>query len=215
MATITLPDVASNDDDVQPLPRLDADANGLLMSPEEFDAIDDWDNGYRYELIRGVVIVNPLPFEAQGDPNEELGHLLRNHHEDHPQGARLDKTMAERYVSIPSGTRRQPDRALWCGLGRLPKPKSDVPSIIVELVSRRRRDWRRDYIDKRREYASIGVPEYWVFDRFRRTLTVFLLDGTERIVAENEAYESPLLPGFVFPLRRLLELTDAWERQES
>lgn len=215
MATITIPDQVATEVEARALPRLDANANGILMSPEEFDAIDDYDECYRYELIRGVVIVNPIPVDAQSDPNEELGRLLRNYQEDHPEGHRLDKTMAERYVPVPGGTRRQPDRILWCGLGRLPRWKTDVPAIIVELVSGRRRDWKRDYVDKRQEYAAIGVREYWIFDRFQRTLTVFFPDGGQRIVAENEVYESPILPGFPFPLRRLLEITDAWDQQES
>jgi hypothetical protein len=53
---------------------------GLLMTPDEFDAITDYDDRYRYELIRGVLVVNPIPSEAEGDPNrqshEELGHDL-------------------------------------------------------------------------------------------------------------------------------------------
>ena len=27
----------------------------MSMTPEEFDAIEDWDENYRYELIRGVL----------------------------------------------------------------------------------------------------------------------------------------------------------------
>src|SRR4051812_48104438 len=64
--------------------RISAASAGLLMTPEEFDAIADYDDRYRYELIRGVLVVNPIPSEAEGDPNEELGHLLRSYKEAHP-----------------------------------------------------------------------------------------------------------------------------------
>jgi len=43
--------------------------NGLLMTPAEFDAIIDYDDNYRYELIHGVLIVNPIPGQAERDPN--------------------------------------------------------------------------------------------------------------------------------------------------
>src|SRR4051794_32566026 len=66
---------------------------GLLMTPDEFDAITDYDDRYRYELIRGVLVVNPIPSEAEGDPNEELGHLLRLYRDQHPEGSSLDKTL--------------------------------------------------------------------------------------------------------------------------
>lgn len=194
---------------------LGPDANGILMSPEEFDAIEDYDECYRYELIRGVVIVSPIAGESQDDPNEELGRFLRNFRDAHPQGHQLDKTLAERYLFLPDGSRRRPDRVIWCGLGRLPKPKRDVPAIVVEFVSRRRRDWRRDYLDKRSEYQAHGVREYWVIDRYRRQMTVFYLDGSERTVAESETYESTLLPGFQLPLARLLSISDEWDATEE
>jgi Uma2 family endonuclease len=90
---------------------------GLLMTPEEFDAVNDYDDRYRYELIHGVLVVTPIPSEAEGDPNEELGYWLRMYRDNHPQGSALDKTLAERYIRL-SESRRRPDRVIWAGLGR-------------------------------------------------------------------------------------------------
>lgn len=191
------------------LARIGPEHDGLLMTPEEFDAIDDWDPEYQYELIHGVVVVNPIPLEGEADPNEELGYLLRSYAEHHPQGRALDVTMSERYLYLPDGSRRRPDRVIWIGLGRMPQPKVDVPSIVIELVSRRPKDRRRDYTEKRREYAEVGVREYWVIDRFRRTMTVYTGDG-EQVVTEKESYTTPLLPGFELPLSRLFAVADRW-----
>ena len=55
------------------------------------------------------------------------------------------------------------------------------------------------------------MAEYWIIDRFRRTMTVSFGDGTERVVAENESYESSLLPGFVLPLQKLMAISDRWK----
>src|SRR5436305_1858198 len=85
-----------------PLPRtkfvLGPEHNGMLMTPAEFDAIEDYDDTYRYELIHGVLIVNPLPLEAEVGPNEMLGHWLLSYRESHPQGSALDATLPERYI---------------------------------------------------------------------------------------------------------------------
>ncbi|MGO9467146.1 MAG: hypothetical protein ACLQVF_23635 [Isosphaeraceae bacterium] len=46
---------------------------GMLMTPEEFDAVTRYDERYRYELIKEVLVVTRLPAEAESDPNDELG----------------------------------------------------------------------------------------------------------------------------------------------
>ena len=54
--------------------RLSRSSNGMLMTPEEFDAVTNYDDCYVYELIHGVLIVSPLPAPAERGPNETLGH---------------------------------------------------------------------------------------------------------------------------------------------
>jgi Uma2 family endonuclease len=187
-------------------------SNGMLMTPEEFDAVSDSDGRFIYELIHGVLIVSPPPAETERDPNEELAFLLRDHRYNHPQGSVLDKTLSEQYVYLQD-SRRRADRVIWCGLGRIPNPRTDVPSIVVEFVSKRHRDRVRDYQEKRREYLAIGVQEYWVIDRFDRVMTVFKNipgEPVEVVVKAGETYRTPLLPGFELPLARLLKVADDW-----
>jgi Uma2 family endonuclease len=120
--------------------------------------------------------------------------------------------MPQQYVNTRAN-RRLADRAIWAGLGRLPDLTQDLPTIVVEFVSRARRDRLRDYVDKRTEYMDAGIAEYWIIDRFRRTLTVVRnVSGSvqERVVAETETYQTPLLPGFELPLAHLLAVADRW-----
>ena len=192
--------------------RIGPGSAGIMMSVEEFDAIDDYDEDYRYELIHGVLIVTPIPLEMEAYPNEILGGLLFLYREQHPLGSALDLTLPERYIHLGT-SRRRPDRVIWAGLGRFPDPKNDPPTIVVEFVSAGKRNWHRDYVIKRAEYLELGIKEYWIFDRFRRTLTVHrnAADGVvEWVVSEGEVYATPLLPGFELPLARLLEAADAW-----
>jgi Uma2 family endonuclease len=196
-------------------PKLGLASAGTLMTPEEFDAVTDYDQRYGYELIKGVLIVTPVPSEAESDPNDELGAILRNYQAAHPQGRALDSTLPERYVRLPDG-RRRADRVIWVGLGRVPDPAHDVPAIVAEFVSKARRDRKRDYEEKRLQYLDLGVAEYWVIDRFKRTLTVYRREppvtGTETIVTipASETYRTDLLPGFELPLARLLAAADRW-----
>ena len=185
---------------------------GTLMTPEEFDAIEEADEDYRYELIRGVLIVSPSASVEERDPNEELGHWLRTYREGHPQGSALDRTVSEQMVPVLQD-RRRADRVIWAGLGRRPDLKADIPTIVVEFVSAGKRNRRRDYEQKRQEYLAVGVVEYWIIDRFRRTLTVVrnAAEGAQEIVVgEADVYRTPVLPGFELPLGRLLALADDW-----
>jgi Uma2 family endonuclease len=132
------------------LPPIGLGAAGIRLTTAEFDAIRKSDDRFRYELIRGILVVGRLPSVAEGDANEELGRLLRNYGESCPLGSAHDATVAERYVYL-SDSRRRADRLIWAGLGRLPDVETDIPTIVVEFVSRGKRDWIRDYEQKRDE----------------------------------------------------------------
>ena len=186
-------------------------SNGMLISPWEYDTAE-FEPGWRYELVYGVLIVNPAPLLAERDPNEELGHWLRTYQESHPDGSFLDFTVSEQTVHIGSH-RRRVDRAIWAGLGRLPA-KDETPTIAVEFVSAGRRNQQRDYKIKREEYRTAGMKEYWVVDRFKQTLTVYHFSRgkiTESSYSRDQIYATPRLPGFELPLATLLELADRWD----
>jgi Uma2 family endonuclease len=190
---------------------LGPDSAGITLTPRQFDEADFLE-GWRYELIHGVLVVSPTPLEQERDPNEELGVILRNYRGTHPQGRCIDKTLPEHTVRVRRN-RRRADRVIWIGLGRVPT-RRDVPSVIAEFVSKGKRDWVRDYVEKRDEYMAIGVLEYWVFDRFRRTMTVFTRQGRrikKATLGENGTYITSLLPGFELPLKKLFALADEWE----
>ena len=52
---------------------LGPESAGILMTPEEFDNIEEYDECYTYELINGVLVVNPIPNPEETGPNEFLG----------------------------------------------------------------------------------------------------------------------------------------------
>jgi Uma2 family endonuclease len=194
--------------------RLGPESAGLVLSRDEFLAIDDYDELYRYELIHGVVVVSPFAGPGERGPNGILEHWLWTYHERDPKRSTLDDTLSEQELDTGECIRRA-DRVIWAGLGRQPAATKDVPAIVVEFVSMSSRDRKRDYEEKRAEYAAIGVAEYWIIDRFRRTLTVCRGNEVTRVLTENEEYEPPLLPGFQLTLGELLQVADRWAAEEE
>lgn len=189
---------------------------GIPMTLDEFDEAE-YEKGYRYELIHGVLVVTPPPAEGERDANEDLGRWLRNYQDDHEHGECLDLTLPEHNIRTGDHNRRA-DRAIWVGLGRTPRTRGrydrrDMPAIVVEFASSRPADQRRDYDEKKIEYRDAGVKEYWIFDRFRRTLTVYYWRGkrwTKKTISAKEDYATPLLPGFELSVAKLLAVSDKY-----
>ena len=195
--------------------RLGPRSAGVLLTTEEFDRAR-FVEGWRYELINEVLVVSPIPSLNERDPNEELGYFLRAYQESHPQGSALDLTIGEQTIETKKN-RRRADRVIWAGLGRLPGP-NETPTIIIELVSKGKINQERDYVAKRAEYREIGVKEYWIIDRFSKTMTVCIFAADrdqELVIAADQTYATTLLPGYELPLRRLLELAERWGKKRK
>ena len=113
-------------------------------------------------------------------------------------------------------TQRVSERLVRIGLSRRPNDNKDMATIAVEFVSAGKRNAIRDYETKRDEYLSVGVIEYWIIDRFRRTLTVHRKSAKKPIVVgEFETYETKLLPGFVLHLDEIMVAADGWDPEEE
>jgi Uma2 family endonuclease len=194
--------------------RLGLGSAGLLLTPAEFDRAR-FEEGWRYELINGVLVVSPIPSAQERDPNEELGHWLRQYRDAHRRGSSLDGTLAEHEIET-GPNRRRADRVIWVGLGRDPE-EGETPAIVAEFVSEGKVNQERDYVAKRAEYREVGVRQYWVIDRFQRTLTCYDFGGEKdevRVIPEGQTFESPLLPGFMLDLKKLLAFADRWAKKK-
>jgi Uma2 family endonuclease len=54
-----------------------------------------------------------------------------------------------------------------------------VPLLVVEIISPGTR--RRDHEHKKRLYLDAGVPEYWIVDSERRSITVVRPGSDDRV----------------------------------
>ncbi|MGB2608899.1 MAG: Uma2 family endonuclease, partial [Isosphaeraceae bacterium] len=82
-------------------------------------------------------------------------------------------------------------------------------------VSEGKRNRLRDYHEKRAEYLAAGVREYWIIDRFARTLTACRNDRPDVQIPHDGTYQTRLLPGFDLPLARLLAVADRWRASKE
>jgi Uma2 family endonuclease len=191
------------------------ESSGILMTPEEFDRAE-FEEGWRYELIHGVLVVNPIPEAAIRAANDLLSYLLRNYQDQSPSGAVLNATLYAQPVRTAAGW-RMAERVVWIGLPRHPR-RRDVPTVVADFVRSSRRHWPRDYEARRDEYLAVGVREYWVFDRFKSTVTVFTPapDGfRSKTYRRRQTLKTPLLPGFALPLARLFALAERWPEEDE
>ena len=81
-----------------------------------------------------------------------------------------------------------------------------IPDIVVEVLST---DRNRDLVRKRRIYADVGVPEYWIFDpRNDIVLLLELRDGDyaqRDLLTASDTLTTPLLPGLAIPLADIFQ----------
>jgi Uma2 family endonuclease len=180
------------------LRRIGPADHGQRMTLDEFiDA--DFEEGWLYELARGVVVVTEVPGLNHGQIVRRLARLFIYYDDQHPGVIRYGAGGGECRLRLPGmQCDRHPDQAIYLSA---PPPGAKlwtrwVPHIVVEVVSEGGEE--RDYVEKREEYLRAGVSEYWILDPAARSLRVLQRAGDvweEVVVAADATYLTHLLPG--------------------
>jgi Uma2 family endonuclease len=117
---------------------------------------------------------------------------------------------SETKLVISAGRGRKPDVLVFFGPGTRSQPAESTPmpaDIVVEVITATPRDQRRDRVDKKADYAALGVGQYWLVDPEARTLEVLSLDLHRRfteVLAEAEgAHDVPGCEGLRLDLDAL------------
>src|SRR5262249_8493397 len=98
------------------------------------------------------------------------------------------------YLTRPKGKK---DRTLW---------RTWLPELIVEVVSESSRD--RDYTEKREEYWSLGIKEYWIVDAKLQQVVILRRGKSawiEKVLGADGKIETKLLPGFKLDCKSIFD----------
>jgi Uma2 family endonuclease len=175
--------------------RLGPADHGRSMSIPEFRDADE-EEGYRYELARGVVEVTEVPGPAHRRIVGNLYRAIARYDQDHPGLIETFGGGSEFRLWIPGQeSGRNPDLGVVLeGSPRDARGRTQ-PALVGEVVSRGSRV--RDYQTKREEYHQFGVLEYWIVDPTLRRVVV--LDRSEADWNEHVAKADDLIPSRVLP----------------
>lgn len=189
--TATTPDArAPGDDDRH---------GGFVFRRAHLDGMPD--DGNRYEIADGRVLVGPSPGRLHQHVVREFARGLGRFLEDtdaEVYGQEIDHGFSDTTVLIP-------DVVVFAPGGAQTEAPDRLGDLLVEVSSPSTR--RRDVGLKRDIYARENIAEYWFVDLDRQRLLVHVLgdDGYDLTVhALEEVAASTLLEGFTVRLADLL-----------
>jgi len=144
-----------------PTMRRDWTVDDLLDLPD--------DDGNRYEVLDGELLVTPAPSWAHQRVIRALSQLLTAYLT--PQGIG-DVVFAPADVIFSKHRALQPDLfvAPLMPDGKLPERLSDVGRLLLAVEVLSPSTARVDRVKKRRVYREEDVPEYWIIDVDARTI---------------------------------------------
>ena len=152
-------------------------------SVAELDAFPD--DGPRYEILQGHLLVTPQP----GSPHQFLAAEL--------VAALVSYLGTSARVAAPGVVERAPDIHLEPDILVVPTP---LPAsmewvdfrdqwLAIEIYSRSSRRYDHDY--KRDAYLALGVREVWLVDRLERAILVSTPSEKDRRVTDRLRWQPP------------------------
>ena len=148
------------------------------FTADDLDSLPD--DGNRYELLDGQLLVTPSPVVRHQSIAVELTFLLRAAV---PPGLRV--LAAPMDVRLGPKRQVQPDVLVVLDEGLDGVRVESVPLLAVEVLSPATRS--RDLVMKRRVYEQAGIASYWIVDPRAPAVTVLdLKDGAYVEVARVE-----------------------------
>lgn len=173
--------------------------NGRRMTLDEFLEAEE-EEGYRYELARGVLEVTPVPGAAHGRIVHLFYKMFTRYEDAHPGLIDRFGGAGEFRVYLPEmESGRNPDLAVSLLGTPLDEDDDRPPSLCIEVVSEGNETRTCDYVTKRQEYLAFGLREYWIVDRFERRVTVLRRRGDswiEAVFRDGQVASGRVLPGF-------------------
>ncbi len=166
---------------------------GVLMTADEYFKMPD--DGFRYELIHGVLVMTPSPTFLHQRALSDLFSVLHDHTNRNDLGvvvvAPLDAKLGDLIVY-------QPDILFFNKAKALAREDrvDVVPDLVVEILSPGTA--LKDLNVKRADYEAAGIQEYWVADTEARSFRFFVLKEGRYVEQAPDVFESHVLKGLRF-----------------
>jgi Uma2 family endonuclease len=155
-------------------PRRKLDYDDILATPND---------GKRYELVDGDLLVNPAPNPL----HQRISHQLLKQLDAYFEQRKLGEVFYSPIdVILTPHDVFEPDLVVVAEVGHITQRGIERPPLLaVEIFSPSTR--RVDRGLKFRRYAELGIPHYWLVDPDRQHLAYFkLVSGEYRLVIEAE-----------------------------
>ena len=172
------------------------------MTYDEYSLLPD--DGKRYQVIEGELIVSPSSNFRHQDTVWNLGQLMRVYAKEHNLGVVVGAPMD---VILEPNTIVQPDLLFIHrdNLEIIGDVIEGAPDLCIEVLSHS--TGLHDRYTKKAVYARCGVREYWIVDPVGASVSMFELNGdtyTTRVEASGDAMvTSNVLTGFQITARSL------------
>ena len=166
------------------------------------------DDGNRYELVDGELLVSGTPRPLHQIAVQELNEVLRPYVREHGVGM-LMALPAD--LDLSSDHIVQPD--LWVAAmppgGRIRRWEDvGIPLLVIEVLSPKTANF--DRVKKRLRYQNAGVAQYWIVDLDARVVEIWTPDADRpEIAAATLTWQpSPSVPALEFDLPALFTAID-------
>jgi len=174
--------------------------HGMRVTREEY--IDLEDDGYKYDMIEGVLHMSPSADFFHGTAIIDVAAKIRAYLRKNP----IALITTETDVLLPDGGDLVRPDICVVSSNRAHIIKTHVhgsPDLVVELLSKS--TMHRDLGVKADRYLKNGVREYWVIDPMGKTLELWINKGDHWQKSTGDSLKSELLPGLV------LEKSEIWD----
>ena len=147
------------------------------------------DDGNRYELLDGVLLVTPAPDFAHQLIGVRIAYILMREL-DAPARVHV---VARGAISVPPRTQLQPDLLVVPARVPMSRKWGDHTEhwLAVEIYSPSSRRYDRDF--KRDAYHALGVHEVWLVDLDDLSVEVSRAAGQSNLVRDDITWHVPVL----------------------
>ncbi|MCC3405699.1 MAG: Uma2 family endonuclease [Microcoleus sp. PH2017_10_PVI_O_A] len=159
------------------------------------------DNGNRYEIIEGELVVTRAPRWEHQNIVDNVCRTLGNWSIE----TGLGKAATTAGLIFTDSDNVIPD-VVWVSYELLAQILDEAghlagaPELVVEVMSPGEENEKRDRQSKLKLYSVQGVREYWIFDRIQQKVEIYRRESGVLKLAmtlfKEDNLTSPLLPGF-------------------